>query len=138
MDLESLTNLRDKRNRFQVNRVDSVATGHSVHSPGSPSGGSSGTVNSGATLLAYKEYGNGNGAMSPPNGNGTRGDGNLQKMNLAQTSQTQTLYVNPLAHLAMNPSCGYPQRHVNEGTGLIVLDDDESISEAEIDKGQYF
>lgn len=136
MDLESLTNLRDKRNRFQVNRVDSVATGH--HSPGSPSGGSSGTVNSGATLLAYKDYGNG--TTSPTTGNGNRVvDGNLQKINLAHTSQTQTLYVNPLAHFAMNPSCGYPQRQDNRlhGTGLVDLDDnDESISDEEADKGQ--
>ncbi|CAL8122036.1 unnamed protein product [Orchesella dallaii] len=71
MDLESLTHLRDKRNRFQVNRVDSVATGH--HTPVSPTGGSSGPVNSGATLLGYKDYGNG--SVSPTPANGTRGDG---------------------------------------------------------------
>lgn len=129
MDLESLTNLRDKRNRFQVNRVDSVVTGN--HSPGSPSGGSSGTVGSGATLLAYKDYGNGT-----SNGNGTRGDGNLE-LNFAQTSHSQKLYVNPLAHLSMSESCGYPQRHENRGSGLVDIDDDdESISDADDFKGQ--
>jgi len=55
MDLESL-NLRDKRNRFQVNRVDSVATGN--HPP---------ILNEhAATLVGYKEY---------SSGNGTTGDG---------------------------------------------------------------
>ena len=40
--------MRDKRNRFQVNRVDSVATGN--HSP---------KTEQSATLVGYKEYSNG-------------------------------------------------------------------------------
>ncbi|ODM98382.1 Bumetanide-sensitive sodium-(potassium)-chloride cotransporter [Orchesella cincta] len=130
MDLESLTHLRDKRNRFQVNRVDSVATGH--HSPGSPSGGPSGPLVSGATLLGYKEY-NGNGSVSPTPANGSRGDGNLQ-MNMTETSES--LFLNPMAHLSnSNQSCGYPQYEGTESIRDRIVHEsdsgDESFSDAE-------
>ncbi|CAG7826123.1 unnamed protein product, partial [Allacma fusca] len=51
MDLESL---KDRRNRFQVNRVDSVAAGHHCSQNGS---GVNGTSN--ATLVGFKEFAQG-------------------------------------------------------------------------------
>ena len=183
MDLESLTNLRDKqRNRFQVNRVDSVTTGH--HSPGTPPSAvvgdrdsCGGTVNSAATLISYKEYvnGNGNGPISSsPNGNGSamngngvgggpRGgvDGNLQMINnLRQSchsssggesqSQSQTLFINPLAQLSFNDieSCENCQfghdLDPDEETGLVGHghshshdDDDESLTCDDDETGAY-
>jgi hypothetical protein len=63
MDLD----LRDKRNRFQVNRVDSVGAGHPSVSPGSGHSG----VGVGPTLVGYTPQSDGNiSCNGKSNGNG--------------------------------------------------------------------